>query len=75
LPEDPKIFYEMIELIDPVKYKENLIKYDYDSEENDVQNYGSVISIVSIIDKYCKEKILGKLGKKIMKEKKEYYSC
>ena len=75
LPEDPKIFYEMIELIDPVKYKENLIKYDYDSEQNEVQNYGSVISIVSIIDKYCMEKILGKLGKKIMKEKKDYYSC
>ena len=75
LPEDPKIFYEMIELIDPVKYKENLIKYGYDSEQNEVQSYGSVISIVSIIDKYNMEKILGKLGKKIMKEKKEYYSC
>ena len=65
----------MIELIDPVKYKENLIKYGYDSEQNEVQSYGSVISIVSIIDKYNMEKILGKLGKKIMKEKKEYYSC
>ena len=75
LPEDPKIFYEMIELIDPVKYKENLIKYEYDSEQNDIQNYASVISLVSVIDKYNIEKILGKLGKKIMKEKKEYYSC
>ncbi len=65
----------MIELIDPVKYKENLIKYGYDSEQNEIQSYGSVISIVSIIDKYNMEKILGKLGKKIMKEKKEYYSC
>ena len=75
LPEDPKIFYEMIELIDPIKYQENLEKYEITTEQNQYQKFGSVISLVSPLEKYQIEKILGQTGTKIIKEKMEYYSC
>jgi len=75
LPEDPKIFYEMIDLIDPVKYRQDLEKYKIKNDDKDNQIFGSVICLVSPIERYNIEKILGKIGKKIMKEKIEYYSC
>ena len=75
LPEDPKIFYEMIDLIDPVKYRKDLEKYNIKNEDKNSQIFGSVISLVTPIERYNIEKILGKIGKKIMKEKMEYYSC
>ena len=75
LPEDPKIFYEMIDLIDPVKYRKDLEKYNIKNEDKNSRIFGSVISLVTPIERYNIEKILGKIGKKIMKEKMEYYSC
>ena len=85
LPEDPKIFYDMIQLIDPIRYKESLRKYNLDKTTSntnkdkingiEVQAFGSVIALVSPIEKYVLEKTLGKLGSNIMKDKTEYYSC
>ena len=75
LPEDPKIFNEMIHLIDPVNYNQNLEKYNYESKQNEIQKYGSVIALVTPIEKYNLEKILGEDSKKIIKNKLEYYSC
>ena len=75
LPEDPKIFNEMIHLIDPVNYNQNLEKYNYESKQNEIQKYGSVIALVTPIEKYNLEKILGDDSKKIIKNKLEYYSC
>ena len=75
LPEDPKIFNEMIHLIDPVNYNQNLEKYNYESKQNEIQKYGSVIALVTPVEKYNLEKILGEEAKKIIKNKLEYYSC
>ena len=75
LPEDPIIFNEMIHLIDPVNYNQNLEKYNYESKQNEIQKYGSVIALVTPIEKYNLEKILGEDSKKIIKNKLEYYSC
>ena len=75
LPEDPKIFNEMIHLIDPVNYNQNLEKYNYESKQNEIQKYGSVIALVTPTEKYNLEKILGEEAKKIIKNKLEYYSC
>ena len=75
LPEDPKIFNEMIHLIDPVNYNQNLEKYNYESKQNEIQKYGSVIALVTPVEKYNLEKILGDEAKKIIKNKLEYYSC
>ena len=75
LPEDPMIFNEMIHLIDPVNYNQNLEKYNYESKQNEIQKYGSVIALVTPIEKYNLEKILGDDSKKIIKNKLEYYSC
>ena len=75
LPEDPKIFNEMIHLIDPVNYNQNLEKYNYESKQNEIQKYGSVIALVTPTEKYNLEKILGEDAKKIIKNKLEYYSC
>ena len=65
----------MIDLIDPVKYRKDLEKYNIKNEDKNSQIFGSVISLVTPIERYNIEKILGKIGKKIMKEKMEYYSC
>ena len=67
LPEDPMIFNEMIHLIDPVNYNQNLEKYNYESKQNEIQKYGSVIALVTPIEKYNLEKILGDDSKKIIK--------
>ena len=75
LPEDPKIFNEMIHLIDPVNYNQNLEKYNYESKQNEIQKYGSVIALLTPVEKYNLEKILGEEAKKIIKNKLEYYSC
>ena len=75
LPEDPMIFNEMIHLIDPVNYNQNLEKYNYESKQNEIQKYGSVIALVTPVEKYNLEKILGDDSKKIIKNKLEYYSC
>ena len=75
LPEDPKIFNEMIHLIDPVNYNQNLEKYNYENKQNEIQKYGSVIALVTPVEKYNLEKILGDDSKKIIKNKLEYYSC
>ena len=75
LPEDPKIFNEMIHLIDPVNYNQNLEKYNYENKQNEIQKYGSVIALVTPVEKYNLEKILGEEAKKIIKNKLEYYSC
>ena len=75
LPEDPMIFNEMIHLIDPVNYNQNLEKYNYESKKNEIQKYGSVIALVTPVEKYNLEKILGDDSKKIIKNKLEYYSC
>ena len=75
LPEDPMIFNEMIHLIDPVNYNQNLEKYNYESKQNEIQKYGSVIALVTPVEKNNLEKILGDDSKKIIKNKLEYYSC
>ena len=75
LPEDPKIFNEMIHLIDPVNYNQNLEKYNYENKQNEIQKYGSVIALVTPVEKYNLQKILGEEAKKIIKNKLEYYSC
>ena len=75
LPEDPKIFNEMIHLIDPVNYNQNLEKYNYENKQNEIQKYGSVIALVTPVEKYNLQKILGDESKKIIKNKLEYYSC
>lgn len=75
LPEDPKIFNEMIHLIDPVNYNKNLEKYNIESQQNEIQKFGSVIALVTPIEKYNLQKILGSEAKKIIKNKLEYYSC
>jgi hypothetical protein len=75
LPEDPKIFNEMIHLIDPVNYNKNLEKYNIESQQNEIQKFGSVIALVSPVEKYNLQKILGNDSKKIIKNKLEYYSC
>ena len=75
LPEDPKIFNEMIHLIDPVNYNKNLEKYNIESQQNEIQKFGSVIVLVSPVEKYNLQKILGNDSKKIIKNKLEYYSC
>ena len=75
LPEDPKIFNELIHLIDPINYNKNLEKYNIESQQNEIQKFGSVIALVTPIEKYNLEKILGNESKKIIKNKLEYYSC
>ena len=75
LPEDPKIFNEMIHLIDPVNYNQNLEKYNYENKQNEIQKFGSVIALVTSVEKYNLQKILGDESKKIIKNKLEYYSC
>ena len=75
LPEDPKIFNELIHLIDPVNYNKNLEKYNIESQQNEIQKFGSVIALVSPVEKYNLQKILGIDSKKIIKNKLEYYSC
>ena len=75
LPEDPKIFNELIHLIDPVNYNNNLEKYNIESEQNQIQKFGSVIALVTPVEKYNLQKILGNESKKIIKNKLEYYSC
>ena len=75
LPEDPKIFNEMIHLIDPVNYNQNLEKYNYENKQNEIQKFGSVIALVTPVEKYNLQKILGDESKKIIKNKLEYYSC
>ena len=74
LPEDPKIFNEMIHLIDPVNYNQNLEKYNYENKQNEIQKFGSVIALVTPVEKYNLQKILGDESKKIIKNKLEYYS-
>ena len=75
LPEDPKIFNEMIHLIDPVNYNQNLEKYNYESKQNEIQKFGSVIALVTPVEQYNLEKILGQDAKNIIDKKLEYYSC
>ena len=75
LPEDPKIFNDLIHLIDPVNYNKNLEKYNIESQQNEIQKFGSVIALVSPVEKYNLQKILGNDSKKIIKNKLEYYSC
>ena len=75
LPEDHKIFNEMIHLIDPVNYNQNLEKYNYENKQNEIQKFGSVIALVTPVEKYNLQKILGDESKKIIKNKLEYYSC
>ena len=75
LPEDPKIFNDLIHLIDPVNYNKNLEKYNIESKQNEIQKFGSVIALVTPIEKYNLQKILGNESKKIIKNKLEYYSC
>ena len=74
LPEDPKIFNDLIHLIDPVNYNNNLEKYNIESKQNEIQKFGSVIALVTPIEKYNLQKILGNDSKKIIKNKLEYYS-
>ena len=75
LPEDPNIFTEIVNMIDPVHYRECIEKYEVPEKESEYQQFGSVIALVSPIEKYQIEKILGKIGNKIIKQKMEYYSC
>ena len=75
LPEDPNIFNEMIHLIDPVNYNQNLEKYNYESKQNEIQKFGSVIALVTPVEQYNLEKILGEDAKNIIDKKLEYYSC
>ena len=75
LPEDPKVFNDLIHLIDPVNYNKNLEKYNIESKQNEIQKFGSVIALVTPIEKYNLQKILGNESKKIIKNKLEYYSC
>ena len=75
LPEDPKIFNDLIHLIDPVNYNNNLEKYKIESKQNEIQKFGSVIALVTPVEKYNLQKILGNDSKKIIKNKLEYYSC
>ena len=75
LPEDPKVFNDLIHLIDPVNYNKNLEKYNIESQQNEIQKFGSVIALVTPIEKYNLQKILGNVSKKIIKNKLEYYSC
>ena len=75
LPEDPKIFNDLIHLIDPVNYNNNLEKYKIESKQNEIQKFGSVIALVTPVEKYNLQKILGNDSKRIIKNKLEYYSC
>ena len=74
LPEDPKIFNDLIHLIDPVNYNNNLEKYKIESKQNEIQKFGSVIALVTPVEKYNLQKILGNDSKRIIKNKLEYYS-
>lgn len=74
LPEDPLTFKEMIELIDPIKYSNAIAKNKIETDNNLYQPFGSVISLVSLLEKYNLEKIIGKAANQIFKEKLEYYA-
>ena len=65
----------MIHLIDPVNYNQNLEKYNYESKQNEIQKFGSVIALVTPVEQYNLEKILGEDAKNIIDKKLEYYSC
>jgi hypothetical protein len=66
----------MIDLIKPDHYKESLEKYKIEDEHKIADNYSAVISLVSKIEKYNLEKVLGTdIATHIFKNKIESYVC
>jgi hypothetical protein len=74
LPEDPTTFKEMIDLIKPSHYKESLEKYKIEDKNSMADNYSAVISLVTNLEKYGLEKVLGlDLSNHIFKNKIDNY--
>jgi hypothetical protein len=49
----------MIDLIKPAHYKESLEKYKIEDKNNISENYSAVISLVTNLERYGLEKVLG----------------
>ncbi len=76
LPEDPSVFNEMIELISPVHYKTSLEKYKIEDKSMQAGNYSAVIALVTKMERYNLEKILGtNTSSYIFKNKLDKYVC
>ena len=76
LPEDPSIFKELVEMIKPSHYKNSLEKYKIEDKNLLANNYSAVISLVSKLEKYNLEKIVGtKIFDYIIKNNLENYVC
>jgi U3 small nucleolar RNA-associated protein 25 len=76
LPEDPTIFNEMIDLIAPQHYKDSLEKYKIEDKTLQAENYSAVIALVTKMERYNLEKILGwKTCSYIFKSKTDKYIC
>ncbi len=76
LPEDPSIFKELVEMIKPSHYKNSLEKYKIEDKNLLANNYSAVISLVSKLEKYNLEKIVGtKIFDYIIKKNLENYVC
>ncbi len=76
LPEDPSVFREMIEMIAPQHYKEALEKYKIEDKNLLADNYSAVIALVSKMEKYNLEKIVGSnTCSYIFKNKLDNYVC
>lgn len=66
----------MIDLIQPDHYRESLEKFKFEDKNQLADNYSAVISLVSKIEKYNLEKILGtNTYNYITKNKIENYIC
>jgi hypothetical protein len=76
LPEDPSVFREMIEMIAPQHYKAALEKYKIEDKNLVAENYSAVIALVSKMEKYNLEKIVGtNTCSYIFKNKLDNYVC
>jgi hypothetical protein len=76
LPEDPAIFAEMIELIAPDHYKASLDKYKIEDKNSLSEHYSAVIALVSKMDNYSLEKVVGTNNSSyIFKNKLDNFVC
>lgn len=67
---------EMLELIKPSHYKESLEKYNIEDPNKLADNYSAVIALVTKLERYNLEKILGtNLTKEIFRKKMDSYIC
>ena len=59
IPEDRSIFEDMINIIKPNHYKESFEKYNIQDKNSISENYSAVISLITKIERYNVEKVLG----------------